>query len=67
MTSIDKNKSIDKVAVARKVAEDRPDYSVLDLDEQTAMLIRRIKDANCDLIREKTARDCSERTHESTP
>jgi hypothetical protein len=46
LTNIGKNKTIDKVAVARKVAQKNPDYSVLDLDRQINALIESIGRAN---------------------
>ena len=46
MRPIEKGKSIDKVSIARKIALQQPDYSVLDLDKQITMLIKKIRDAN---------------------
>lgn len=46
ITSKEKGKSIDKVAVARKISEQEPDYSMLDLDKQISMLIMAIREAN---------------------
>lgn len=46
LTNISKNNTIDKVAVARKVAQKSPDYSVLDLDKQIDALIKSIHRAN---------------------
>lgn len=46
MTKLRKDKTIDKVSVARAVASKAPDYTILDLDKQLNTLIKEIKKAN---------------------
>lgn len=46
MTSLGRGKAIDKVSVARKIAEQTPHYSILDLDKQITQLIGHIRKAN---------------------
>ena len=46
LTHLRKDKIIDKVSVARRVAKDSPDYRTLDLDSRTNNVIARIKEHN---------------------
>lgn len=46
LTIIDENKKIDKVSVSKKVAENSPNYNVLDLDKKIDDIIQQIKKAN---------------------
>jgi len=46
MTKLREDKTIDKVAVAKKVSQKESDYSILDLDKQLDELIKRIVEVN---------------------